>query len=219
MFRRAAVLAALVAMIPVVGSAADMSHIDAYVTPYYNSAGPVVHVGPYSAGLASSDAKRFVATIQQMKKQWMTLSFPELYVGAIRLYDAGYRNEATYWFYSAQYAGRQFQALADQQKLGSIGDPGFELLHAQDAFFQLAEPYINSFAFSDDTVTKAILRKVRSDRRSVPDVRRIYPGVSFVAQSKWQALNAQINSGLGQLEAQLPNRPSALKSHPFPGGF
>jgi hypothetical protein len=217
--RRAAALAALVAMIPAISTAANMSHIDAYVTPYYNSTGPVIRVGPYSAGLASSDPKRFVGTIQQMKKRWASLSFVELYVAAMRLYDLGYRNEATYWFYSAQYAGRQYQALVDQKKLGSIGDAGFELLHAQDAFFQLAGPYVNSFAFSDDRTTKAILQKVRDDRRSVPDMRRIYPGVAFIAQSQWAAINAQIDSGLGQLEAQLPHRPSGLTSRGFPGGF
>ena len=74
-------------------------------------------------------------------------TFPELYVAAIRLYDLGYRKEAIYWFYSAQYRGRQFGVLLDQTKMGSIGSPGFELLHAQNAFYQLVGPYINGYAF------------------------------------------------------------------------
>ena len=196
-----------------------MAHIDAYVTPYYNSAGPRIDVGPYSAGLASNDAKRFVATTQQMKKHWLQRSFEELYVGAIRLYDNGYRNEASYWFYSAQYAGRQFNALVNQSKLGSIGDPGFELLHAQEAFFELTGPYINGFAFSQTATTKAILVRVRTERATVPDVRKIYPGVTFVDPKKWAPLNAQIASGLHELELQLPHRDSQLKSRPFPGGY
>src|SRR5436189_4743422 len=66
------------------------SHIDAYITPYYNSKGPEVSVGRFSSGLASAKEGDFLATIAQMKKDWDRLIFPELYVGAIRLYDLGY---------------------------------------------------------------------------------------------------------------------------------
>src|ERR1044071_3883982 len=125
------------------------SHIDVYVTPYYNSKGPEISVGRFSAGLRSANENEFVATIAQMKRDWDRLTFPELYVGAIRLYDLGYRKEAVYWFYSAQYRGRQFGVLLDQGKMGSIGRPGFELLHAQNAFYQLVGPYINGYAFGD----------------------------------------------------------------------
>ncbi|TMI50837.1 hypothetical protein E6H13_09920, partial [Candidatus Bathyarchaeota archaeon] len=122
------------------------SHIDVYVTPYYNSKGPEVKVGRFSSGLASAKEDEFLATIAEMRKDWDRLTFPELYVAAIRLYDLGYRKEAVYWFYSAQYRGRQFGVLLDQTKMGSIGSPGFELLHAQNAFYQLVGTYINSYA-------------------------------------------------------------------------
>src|SRR6266403_1331318 len=106
----------------------DASHIDVYVTPYYNSAGPAIKVGRFSSGLASTNENEFVSTIASMKKDWDRLGFPELYVAAIRLYDLGYRKEAVYWFYSAQYRGRQFGVLLNKEKMGSIGDTGFELL-------------------------------------------------------------------------------------------
>ena len=77
------------------------SHIDAYITPYYNSKGPEVSVGRFSSGLASAKEDDFLTTIAEMKKDWNRLTFPELYVAAIRLYDLGYRKEAVYWFYSA----------------------------------------------------------------------------------------------------------------------
>ncbi len=60
-----------------------------------------------------------------MRKQWQRLSFPELYVGAIRLYDLGYRNDAVYWFYTAQYRARQVSVVLNPSKVGSVGDPGF----------------------------------------------------------------------------------------------
>src|SRR6266705_4987735 len=124
----------------------DPSRIDVYITPYYNSTGPAVSVGRFSAGLASNSDAEFLATISKMRQAWEQLSFPELYVAAIRLYDFGYRKEAVSWFYSAQYRGRQFGVLLDQTKMGSIGDPGFELLHAQNAFYQLVGTYINGYA-------------------------------------------------------------------------
>jgi hypothetical protein len=76
----------------------DPAHIEVYVTPYYNSKGPTIDVGPFSSGLAAKNEPEFIATIQKMKKSWDTLNFPETYVGAIRLYDLGFRKESIYWF-------------------------------------------------------------------------------------------------------------------------
>lgn len=189
----------------------DPSRIDAYVTPYYNSSGPVIRIGKYSVGLASKNQGQFVATILQMKKQWSRLSFVELYVGAIRLYDLGYRNEATYWFYSAQYEGRQFALLVNQNELGRMGDRGFELYHAQDGFFQLVGPDINGYAFGDMDSVVAILRKVQSANRTVPNLESIYPGVAFTNKLGWQRINADLNSDLGKLAVQLTNQKSEIK--------
>jgi len=69
------------------------THIDVYVTPYYDSKSPTVKVGRFSAGLVSAKEDNFFTTIAEMKKDWDRLTFPELYVGAIRLYDLGYRKE------------------------------------------------------------------------------------------------------------------------------
>src|SRR6266498_1879189 len=50
------------------------SHIDAYVTPYYDSKGPAVSVGRFSSGLASAKEDDFLTTITEMKKDWDLLS-------------------------------------------------------------------------------------------------------------------------------------------------
>lgn len=215
--------------------AGDPGRVDGYVTPYYNSAGPVIRVGEYSAGLATNNPQQFVATIQRMKKHWTNLNFTELYVAAIRLYDLGYRNEATYWFYTAQYKGRLFAMVADQKKLGGMGDPGFELYRAQEAFFAVVGPSINGYAFGDLDALVTIVRRVQRENGAVPDVQRIYPGVAFVPRAQWQRINAGLNSGLGRLANQLASergeiaeqraqngtqaRFSHLTSKPLPGGF
>jgi hypothetical protein len=187
------------------------SHIDAYVTPYYDSKGPVISVGRFSSGLASAKEDDFLTTIAQMKKDWDRLTFPELYVGAIRLYDLGYRKEAIYWFYSAQYRGRQFGILLDQAKMGSIGSRGFELLHAQNAFYQLVGTYINGYAFGDTDGLVKIVERVQEEGRRVPDLQAAYPGVTFRNKSEWPSANANLADGMNQLISMLKEKKEEIR--------
>ena len=187
------------------------SHIDVYVTPYYDSKGPAVSVGRFSSGLASAKEDEFFTTIARMKKDWDRLTFPELYVGAIRLYDLGYRKESVYWFYSAQYRGRQFGVLLDQTKMGSIGDPGFELLHAQNAFYQLVGPYINGYAFGDTDGLVKIVERVQKEGRRIPDLQAAYPGVTFNNKSEWQSANANLADGMNQLISMLKEKKEEIR--------
>src|SRR6184192_202586 len=189
----------------------DPSHIDVYVTPDYNSKGPSVSVGRFSSGLASAKEDEFLATIAEMRKDWDRLTFPELYVAAIRLYDLGYRKESVYWFYSAQYRGRQFGILLDQTKMGSIGSPGFELLHAQNAFYQLVGTYINGYAFGDMDGLVKIVERVQKEGRRVPDLEAAYPGVTFRNKSEWPSANADLADGMNQLISMLKEKKDNIK--------
>jgi hypothetical protein len=187
------------------------SHIDVYVTPYYDSKGPAVKVGRFSSGLASAKEDAFLTTIAEMKKDWDRLTFPEVYVGAIRLYDLGYRKEAVYWFYSAQYRGRQFGVLLDQSKVGSMGSPGFELLHAQNAFYQLVGAYINGYAFGDIDGLVKIVERVQEEGRRIPDLQAAYPGVTFRNKSEWPSANADLADGMNQLISMLKEKKDEIK--------
>src|SRR5437762_3595690 len=187
------------------------SHIDVYVTPYYNSKGPEISVGRFSSGLASTKEADFLTTIAEMKKDWDRLTFPELYVAAIRLYDLGYRKEAVYWFYTAQYRGRQFGILLDQSKMGSIGSPGFELLHAQNAFYQLVGTYINSYAFGDMDGLVKIVERVQKEGHRIPDLEAAYPGVTFKNKSEWPSANADLADGMNQLISILKEKKDDIK--------
>ena len=189
----------------------DPSHIDVYVTPYYNSKGPSVSVGRFSSGLVSAKEDEFLATIARMKKDWDQLTFPELYVAAIRLYDLGYRKEAVYWFYSAQYRGRQFGILLDQSKMGSIGSPGFELLQAQNAFFQLVGPYINGYAFGDMDGLVKVVERVQQEGRRIPDLQTAYPAVTFRSKSEWEPANTDLADGMSKLIASLKEKKDDIK--------
>jgi hypothetical protein len=197
----------------------DSAHIKVYVTPYYNSKGPVIDVGPFSSGLAAKNESEFVVTITKMKKSWDTLNFPETYVAAIRLYDLGFRKESIYWFYSAQYRGRLFAGLIDQDKMGSIGDPGFELFQAQNAFQQLVGPYINGYAFGDIDQLILIIERVQKEGKTVPDLTKIYPRVAFKPKSEWDAGNKGLNEGLTKLLVTLKNEKASIKQQRIERGM
>ena len=189
----------------------DPAHVDIKVTPFYDSVGPKIEVGAFSPGLASKDEKEFDATIQKMKQSWNKLGFPEMYVAAIRLYDLGYRKESVYWFYSAQYRGRLYGTLLDQAKMGSIGNAGFELLQAQNAFFQLTGPYINGYAFGDLDQLTGIVQRVQKEGRTLPDLKAAYPGVKFKNESGWKTENGQLNDGMTEMLKSLKDERTSIK--------
>jgi hypothetical protein len=197
----------------------DPAQIEVYVTPYYNSKGPTIDVGPFSTGLAAKNEPEFVATIAKMKKSWETLNFPETYVAAIRLYDLGFRKESIYWFYSAQYRGRLFATLIDRDKMGSMGSPGFELFHAQNAFQQLVGPYINGYAFGDIDQLIPIIERVQREGKVVPDLTKIYPRVTFKPKSEWDAGNQGLNGGMTELLTTLKNEKASIKQQRIEHGM
>ena len=197
----------------------DPAHIEVYITPFYNSKGPTIEVGPFSSGLAAKNEAEFVATIAKMKKSWNTLNFAETYVAAIRLYDLGFRKESIYWFYSAQYRGRLFASLIDREKMGNMGDPGFELFQAQNAFQQLVGPYVNGYAFGDIDQLVPIIERVQREGKAVPDLTKIYSRVTFKPKSEWDAGNKALNEGMTKLLITLKNQKESIKQQRIEHGM
>jgi hypothetical protein len=197
----------------------DPSRIEVYVTPYYNSKGPTINVGPFSKGLGANTEPEFVATIAKMKQSWDNLSFPEMYVGAIRLYDLGFRKESIYWFYSAQYRGRLLATLVNRDKMGGIGDPGFELVQAANAFQQLVGPYINGYAFGDIDQLVPIIERVQREGKKLPDMNKIYAGVIFKNRPEWDTDNKGLNEGLGKLLGMLKEQKASIKQQRIEHGM
>src|SRR5436309_824068 len=217
-------LIALVVFVGCAGLAAgqtitDPAHIEVYITPYYNSKGPAVDVGPFSNGLAAKSESECLAAIAKMRASWETLNFPEMYVAAIRLYDLGFRKDSIYWFYSAQYRGRLFATLIDQNKMGSIGNAGFELFQAQNAFQQLVGPYINGYAFGDIDQLIPIIERVQREGKAAPDLTKIYPRVTFKPKSEWDAGNKGLNDGLTKLLMTLKEQKASIKQQRIEHGM
>src|SRR5213080_5225715 len=195
------------------------ARIEIYVTPYYNSEGPAINVGPFSKGLAANSEPEFVATISKMIQSWDNLSFTEMYVATIRLYDLGFRKESIYWFYSAQYRGRLLATLVDRDKMGSMGEPGFELVHAANAFQQLVGPYVNGYAFGDIDQLVPIIERVQKEGKKLPHMNKIYPGVSFKNRSQWDTDNKGLNEGLGKLVETLKEQKASIKQQRIERGM
>lgn len=196
----------------------DPARIEVYVTPYYNSNGPAIDIGPFSKGLGTSSESEFLEAIAKMRTSWDTLKFTEMYVAAIRLYDRGFRRESIYWFYSAQYRGRLFGTLLDQRKMGGIGESGFELSRAANAFHQLVGPYINGYAFGDIEHLIPVIERVRKESKAIPDLNKIYPGVAFKKKSEWEAGNREINEGLSKLLVMLKDQKAVIKQQRIESG-
>ncbi|MGA8097103.1 MAG: hypothetical protein WB810_00435 [Candidatus Cybelea sp.] len=55
MLRFALVASAIALLTALPAIAGDAGRIEAYVTPFYDSSGPVINIGKYSTGLAAKD--------------------------------------------------------------------------------------------------------------------------------------------------------------------
>lgn len=182
-----------------------------YVAPFYNSQGPQINVGNYSKPLAEASAETILGLTERMKKDWTTLSPESMYVAAIRLYDLGKKDDAVYWFYSAQFRARLFQSVLVPESLGRIGAEGFERNQAYESFNTLSGEYINGYAFGDLEKLVAVLERVKADNQQVPELKTIYPRLVFVEEKDWPAHHQKIATGLDKLIDDIQSNAGMIK--------
>ena len=103
--------------------------------------------------------------------------------------------------------------------MGSIGDPGFEFVQAANAFQQLLGPYINGYAFGDIDQLVPIIERVQKEGRTIPDMNKIYPGVTFKNRSEWDTDNKGLNEGLGKLVETLKEQKASIKQQRIERGM
>jgi hypothetical protein len=182
-----------------------------FITPLYDSNGPKISVGEYSKKLESTDAKAIIELSSELKKEKNKLRPEVMYVAAIRLYDLGQKDDAVYWFYTAQYRARLFKAILDKEKVGGIGSEAFEMKQAYTSFDELAGKYINIYAFGDLAKLEETLAKVREEGSSVPRFGELYPNVTFVEEQKWADENTTISKGLAGLIDYIKTNADSIK--------
>ena len=143
----ARLLLACIGGFAVAAYAADpVKRIDIYVQPYYESGTPprVAVASAYDALLASSRREDVMRARDDIAKNNGLITPMTLMVLAIRLYDAGLRDDAVFWFYAAK---NRFGTLA---MVANVKTP--QLAQVEDAtrnFAILAGPVINGYAFCD----------------------------------------------------------------------
>lgn len=168
------------------------------VEPFYDANGPKVAVGKFSDGLAAGDKKTLLKTLAAMKAEWSELPAEAMYVAAIRLYDFGLKDDAVYWFYSAQYRASLVRGLLDPDRLNAVGNPATALVQAHEAFLKQAGPYINGYAFGDIEKLLRTIAEVQAEGVRLPALKQLYPNVSFVSEDRWQKINYELNTGFSE---------------------
>ena len=134
-----------------------------------------------------------------------------MYVTAIRLYDLGRKDEAVYWFYTAQYRARVFSSILDQEKIGSVGAEAFELKQAYNSFNQLAGTYINGYAFGELPRFEKALTKVVEEGKSLPRYGELYPKLNFAPEAMWAEKNEEVSKGLATLIEHIKTNAGSIK--------
>jgi hypothetical protein len=143
--------AAAMLMLPLSAFAAEpVKHVAIYVEPFYRAArnpgeAPQVGTGrPHAEKLASVKREDILAARDMIVANPQLVSPMTMMVLAIRLYDAGLRDDAVFWFYAAK---DRYITLTDVMQpntplLAQSGD-------AMKNFNTLAGPVINGYAFCD----------------------------------------------------------------------
>jgi hypothetical protein len=197
--------------------AAGESKIPIYISPFYDSNGPTIRVGPYSTELAEATTESMPELVTRMKNDWAMLPVELMYVTSIRLFDLGFQDSAVYWFYSAQYRSRLFMSVIAADSEVTAGSAAGEWLSAQNAFFELAGPHINGFAFSKPAMLQDTIRLVVSESEPLPQLRSIYPALKFKNNESWDEENQGVAKGLKKLLELIAKNPQLTEELPEDG--
>ncbi|MDB5389162.1 MAG: ankyrin-like [Planctomycetaceae bacterium] len=171
--------------------------IPIFVSPYYDSngeKGPHISAGPFSGKLSAATAETILALTKTMHEPeaWDKLSTEAMFVTAIRLYDWGFKDEASFWYYSADYRIRLIRAIVPPQDFGGIGDAVFESLTARDAFRSVAGEFLLKHAMGDLPKLRTILKQVIGANESLPKFKEIFPNQKFSVDINWLEKNKQV---------------------------
>ncbi len=137
-------------MLPAAHAADPVKRIRIEVTPYYQAARipddpPLIAVATrLDRLLASNRQDDILRARDEIARDPGRITPMTLMVLAIRLYDAGLRDDAVFWFYAAKNRYYMLSRVADMKspELASIAA-------AMEAFVRLAGPAINGYAFCD----------------------------------------------------------------------
>jgi hypothetical protein len=150
MIPTARMLLALALLMSPAAAAEPIRHIGIHVQPYYAAAEtpdapPMVDVGASFSGLLASTKRDDILAARDKVVAGPKMVTPlTMMVLAIRLYDAGLRDDSVLWFYAAR---DRYITLSEVIDVGAAGLAEVEA--AIGSFAALAGPFINGYAFCD----------------------------------------------------------------------
>lgn len=166
--------------------------IDIYVTPLYNSTPLQISVGKYSEKLMSESPRKMLQLADEIKSNIDEVDAVTLYVLSIRLYNLGKKDEAVYWFYTAQFRARILFSMAIG--LSPSGAPA-----ALGSFRELAGKWINGYAFGYPDKLIATLEQVIADVKDMQYIAKAYSSYNFKPESAQQAIVDEQIKGLREM--------------------
>ncbi len=198
------------------GPGAEPTAMPVYIPPWFNYRGPQIQVGPFSDELRDATSESALDLADTMKEEWATLPYETMFVMAIRLYDLGHKDEAVYWFYSAQFRARVLIAIMEPESIGGIGSLGFELKQAFAAFMQLSGTYINTYAFEHPDMLRSTLKTVMDEREPIPEFPTIYPGVELIEPDQWAQQTEDVAENMQKLIDFVDENADFIREHGRP---
>jgi hypothetical protein len=170
-----------------------------YATPYYNYDPLTITIGKYKKELLTKDTIEIINLAKKIKADINNTDVESIYILSIRLYDLGKKDDAVYWFYTAQSRARIFINMLDAEKMGGMGSEAFELKQLFIAFNQLAGEYINGYALNDFDKGIAVFEKVKGEVKDIKSFKGIYKNISFLDDSHLETEIAHKEEDLGKL--------------------
>lgn len=175
--------------------------ISIYVTPWYNSDPFTIQVGKFSDRLKTNDVKELQSIADKIRAEINQTPIETLYVLAIRLYDLGQKEDAVYWFYTAQFRRNIYARMIEN--VGRIGDPAFELLQAQSAFNKLSGKWINGYAGGVPDKWIEVITKVSKEGLKSGYIGLTYPKLSFKPETEQAAIARKIVEEFSELKQYI----------------
>ncbi len=163
--------------------------IPIYIEPYYNSQPFKINVGQYSEQLKTDDDKKILEVAASIKSNIDKVNVETLFVLSTRLYDLKKKDEASYWYYTAQFRRNVFKATAVNNVHGTESG---EISEALDAYKQLLGEYINGYACGDVHKCSKICKEVIADNSKMKSLSLAYPGLQFDDSKLQEAINTEV---------------------------
>ncbi len=147
-------------------------------TPFFNSDTNFVETGMFDEELSNPNKQTLLDIESEIFENLGNVPIETMYVLSSLLYNVGYKDKATYWFYTAQLYSMVFYNIMDQSVNGKIGDYTFELASGLNAHNELSGYWINGFSFGDIDQLVFILGLVM-ENKNILQFERLYPDAKF----------------------------------------